>query len=187
MSGTRPDSRDLDASSVRVAIIAARWQPKLVDALVARAEDAARAAQARYKPEEDLHRVDGSGELASVADAVAATTRYQAIVALGFILRGGTPHFESVIERATVGLQQVSLARHIPIGDGVVAVLDAGQAAWRVGDPELRETALARELGCWEDKGGDAMRAALGAALTIGGLTSTPDPRGFGVPSVARG
>lgn len=185
MSGSRPHSRDLDASGVRVAIIAARWQPKLVDALVARAEDAAHAAQAIYMPEEDLYRVDGCGELASVADAVA--TCYQAVVALGFIFRGGTPHFESVTGRATVGLQQVSLTHHIPIGDGVVAVLDAGQAAWRVGDPELRETTLARELDCWEDKGGDAMRAALGAALIIGRLTPPVDPGRFGVRAVARG
>ena len=145
------DSVLLDAKGLRVAIVAARWNSELVDQMVQCAADEARR---HGVTEVTIVHVDGSGELAAGAQILARSGKFDAIVAFGIIARGGTPHFETVMQRATEGLMRVALDEGIPIGDGVVAVYDLGQAELRAGGP-----------GSHEDKGAGAMHAALDLAI----------------------
>lgn len=157
MSGTAPDLH-VDATGIRVAVIAARWHPELVDAMLAHAAQAAQDAGADFDPERDLYRVAGAGELPVVARALieAPDSRYRAVAAYGVIIRGGTPHFESVAARAADGLLAVAVQTGIPVSDGVLAVYDEAGARVRVG--------LTAD---GENKGAETMIAALDAAATI--------------------
>ncbi|MGH9856980.1 MAG: 6,7-dimethyl-8-ribityllumazine synthase, partial [Acidobacteriota bacterium] len=92
--------------------------------------------------------------LAVAAQALASSGKFDALAAFGVIVRGGTPHFDTVLQRVTEGLLRVSLDERIPIADGVQAVYDMGQAEIRAGGP-----------GSHEDKGAGAMHAALDLAL----------------------
>lgn len=141
----------LAASKLRVVIIAARWNQELVDQMVACA-----IAEAKMHGVADItvEHVDGSGELAAGAQILAQSGKFDAIVAVGVIVRGGTPHFESVIERATEGLMRVALDEGVPIGDCVIAAYDRQQVVARAGGQ-----------GSVEDKGAGAMHAALDLAL----------------------
>jgi 6,7-dimethyl-8-ribityllumazine synthase len=144
-------SKDLDGSSLRVAIVAARWNQELVEQMVACA-----IAEAKQHGVRDIavEHVDGSGELPVGAQILARSGKFDAIVAVGVIIRGGTPHFESVIERATEGLLRVSLDEAIPLGDCVISGFDRQQIVARAGGP-----------GSIENKGAGAMHAALDLAL----------------------
>lgn len=141
----------LPAKDVRVAIVAARWNSQLVEKMVACALAEARRHGIRKIV---VEHVDGSGELPAGVQALAQSGQFDAIVAVGVILRGGTPHFETVMQRATEGLLRVELEEAIAIGDCVIAAYDAGQVAVRAGGP-----------GAQEDKGAGAMHAALDLAL----------------------
>jgi len=141
----------LDCSGMKVAIVAARWNDELVDLLVKCAEDEAKKHGAK---DVTIEYVDGSGELASGVQILARSGEFDAIAAFGVIVRGGTPHFETVLQRATDGLLRVSLDEGVPIGDGVVAVYDLGQAKLRAGGENSHE-----------DKGAGAMHAALSLAV----------------------
>lgn len=142
----------LDAKGLRVAILATRWNRTLVDQM---ADCAAAEAKKHGVADADITivHVDGSGELAAAAQILARSGRFDAIAAFGVIVRGGTPHFETVMQRATEGLLRVALDEGVPIGDGVVAVYDIGQAELRAGGPDAHE-----------DKGAGAMHAALDLA-----------------------
>jgi 6,7-dimethyl-8-ribityllumazine synthase len=102
-----------------------------------------------------LVRVPGSFELPVVV-ARLASTGYDAVVALGVVIRGDTPHFEYVCHAATDGLTRVSLDTGVPIGFGVLTCDDAQQAMARAGLP-----------GSTEDKGYEAALAAVGTASTL--------------------
>ena len=102
-----------------------------------------------------LLRVPGAFEL-PVAAARLAAERFDAIVALGVVIRGGTPHFEYVCRAATDGLTQLSIRTGIPIGFGVLTCEDDAQALDRAGLP-----------GSTEDKGYEAAQAALATAVTL--------------------
>ena len=130
MSGAgAPDQRPVDCHELRVAIVAASWHQTVMDGLVEGAQRACRD----YKVEEPhLVRVPGTFELPVVAQALAAQG-YDAVVALGVVIRGGTPHFDYVCKAATDGLLRVGLDHQTAIGFGVLTCDDEEQALDRAG------------------------------------------------------
>lgn len=141
----------VDGSGLRVAVIAASWHQQVMAGLVAGAERGlADAGVASH----DLVRVPGTFELAVAAARLAPS--YDAIVALGVVIRGGTPHFEYVCQAATVGLTDVSVRTGVPVGFGVLTCDDEQQALDRAGLD-----------GSTEDKGHEAATAAVSTAVTL--------------------
>ena len=153
MSGSgAPTIEVVRAEGARVAIVAAQWHPKVTDALVA---GALRALDDSGVTDYTVIRVPGSFEL-PVASLHAAKNGYDAVVALGVVIRGDTPHFEYVCQAATEGLMQVGVTTGIPIGFGVLTCDNDPQALDRAGLPDSRE-----------DKGYEATQAALSTLLAI--------------------
>jgi 6,7-dimethyl-8-ribityllumazine synthase len=140
------------AARLRVAVIAAQWHATVMGGLLDGARRALAASQVRDVAEV---RVPGAFEL-PVAAARVATADFDAIVALGVVIRGGTPHFEYVCNAATDGLTQVSVRTGIPIGFGVLTCDTDEQALDRAGLP-----------GSKEDKGYEATVAAMSAAIAL--------------------
>ena len=98
--------------------------------------------------------VMGALELPVVVQELART--HDAVVALGCVIRGGTPHFDYVCDSVTEGLTRIALDESTPVGNGVLTTNDQQQAVDRAGFPDSVE-----------DKGAEAMAAALDAALTL--------------------
>jgi 6,7-dimethyl-8-ribityllumazine synthase len=120
---------------LRVGIVAAQWHTEVMDALV----DNARKALAELGIDEPmLVRVPGCFELPVAAHAL-AKHRYDAIVALGVVVRGGTPHFDYVCSAATDGLTKVAVESGIPVGFGVLTCDTEQQALDRAGLPGSAE------------------------------------------------
>ena len=140
------------ASGLHVAVVAASWHTQVMDGLTA---GAARAAE-RAGVNTIEFTVPGSFELAVVAAECAASNRFDAIVALGVVIRGGTPHFEYVCQAATDGLNRVALDYRIPVGFGLLTCDDLDQALDRAGLE-----------GSKEDKGAEAMLSAINAAAVL--------------------
>ena len=140
-----------DASAFRVAVVAASWHTRVMDGLLA---GAARAC-ADHRVEADVVRVPGTFELPVVASAL-ARQGYDAVVALGVVIRGGTPHFDYVCNAATDGLVRVGLDHTVAVGFGVLTCDNDEQALDRAGLPDSRE-----------DKGYEATSAALTTAMTL--------------------
>jgi 6,7-dimethyl-8-ribityllumazine synthase len=136
----------VDGAGARVAIVASGWHDAVMEGLIAGARSALRDAGAT---DVDLIRTPGAFELPLVAQACVADG-YDAIVALGVVIRGGTPHFEYVSSAATDGLARVALDERVPIGFGLLTCDDEEQALDRAGLP-----------GSSEDKGREAAEAAL--------------------------
>ena len=152
MSGAgAPGARDVDARGVSLAIIATRWHDEITSALLASAISTAHECGVA---EPTVVRVPGAVELPVVAQALAAT--HDAVAALGLVLRGGTPHFEYVCDAVTYGLTRISLDSHTPVGNGVLTCDTEEQARARSGLP-----------GSSEDKGREAVLAALDTAVTL--------------------
>ncbi|MEN3583778.1 MULTISPECIES: 6,7-dimethyl-8-ribityllumazine synthase [unclassified Streptomyces] len=141
---------------LRVAVVAARWHEKVMDGLV---DGALRALRDLGIDEPTLLRVPGSWELPVVAKAL-ADRGYDAIVALGVVVRGGTPHFEYVCQGVTEGLTRVSVDTGVPVGFGVLTCDTEDQAVDRAGLP-----------GSAEDKGHEAVTAAVATAATLRSLS----------------
>ncbi|MBL8258297.1 MAG: 6,7-dimethyl-8-ribityllumazine synthase [Candidatus Competibacteraceae bacterium] len=116
----------------RFALVAARFNSFIVQSLVDGATDALRR---HGVPEThlDLIWTPGSFELPLAAQRLAASERYDGLVALGAVIRGGTPHFEYVAGECTKGLASVSLRYDIPVGFGVLTVDTIDQAVERAG------------------------------------------------------
>ncbi len=154
MSGEGSPRLEVDGSGLRVAVVAASWHRTVMDGLV----DGARRglADARVADADvDVVRVPGTFELAVACARLAPS--YDALVALGVVIRGGTPHFDYVCQAATVGLTEVSVRTGVPVGFGVLTCDDEAQALDRAGLP-----------GSSEDKGHEAATAAVATALTLG-------------------
>lgn len=167
MSGAgAPTSQPFDASGLRVAVVAATWHTQVMDGLVAGAE---RALAAYGITDAEVIRVPGTFELPVVASAL-AKSGYDAVVALGVVIRGGTPHFDYVCSAATVGLTQVSVDHAVPIGFGVLTCDDEKQALARAGLE-----------GSSEDKGWEATSAALDTARIVRGIRAGQDVRSLPV------
>jgi 6,7-dimethyl-8-ribityllumazine synthase len=153
MSGDgSPADKPIDCSDVRVAVVASSWHEQVMDGLVAGAQEALVAYQVERS---DVVRVPGAFELPVVARAC-ARAGYDAVVALGVVIRGGTPHFEYVCSAATDGLNQVALETGIPIGFGLLTCDTQEQALERAGLE-----------GRSESKGYEATAAALLTAQTL--------------------
>ncbi|MEY9853608.1 6,7-dimethyl-8-ribityllumazine synthase [Leifsonia sp. EB41] len=141
----------VDGSGLRVVIVAGTWHEQITDGLIAGATRTLEAAGADFS----LVRVPGSFELPVVSKA-ALESGADAVVALGVIIRGGTPHFEYVSAAATDGLTRVALDTGKPVGFGVLTLDDEAQGIDRAGLP-----------GSKEDKGEEAAHAALATAIAL--------------------
>ena len=140
------------ASDLRVAVVASSWHQQVMDGLL----DGARRAIADAGIAEHTElRMPGTFEL-TVAASRLARAGFDAIVALGVVIRGGTPHFDYVCQSATLGLTAVAERTGVPVGFGVLTCDDEQQALDRAGLPDSSE-----------DKGYEAAAAALQAAVTL--------------------
>jgi 6,7-dimethyl-8-ribityllumazine synthase len=152
MSGKgAPLTGGTDASGLAIVVVAGTWHEQITDGLIAGAERTLDAAGADWR----LVRVPGSFELPVVAKA-ALDAGADAVVALGVIIRGGTPHFEYVSSAATDGLTRVAIDTGKPVGFGVLTLDDEQQGIDRAGLP-----------GSKEDKGAEASEAAIRTALVL--------------------
>ncbi len=147
-----PDQTPIDCHDLRVAVVASTWHQEVMDGLLAGTERALRA----YRVEAPVVvRVPGAFELPVVAGALAAQG-YDAVVALGVVIRGGTPHFDYVCNAATDGLSRVALDTTTAVGFGLLTCDDEQQALDRAGLD-----------GSSEDKGWEAAAAALETAQLL--------------------
>ena len=163
MSGKGSPSRslssskgDIDGTGLRVVIVAGSWHEEISNGLIAGATRTLEASGASF----ELVRVPGSFELPVVSKA-ALEAGADAVVALGVIIRGGTPHFEYVSAAATDGLTRVALDTGKPVGFGVLTLDDEQQGLDRAGLP-----------GSKEDKGREAAEAAIATARALRALSS---------------
>lgn len=146
--------------TLRVPIIAARWHDAIMNSLIQGAQDAA----SRIEESTGVHidtpvlRVPGTVELSVAAARVARSEKSaaEAIVALGVVIRGGTPHFDYVCQSVTYGLTEVSVRTGVPVGFGVLTCDTQEQAYARAGGPDSSE-----------DKGAEALEAAVATALLL--------------------
>ncbi len=158
MSGhDAPTDQPFDCSDLRVAVVASSWHTQVMDGLLAGAQ---RALDAYDVESPEIVRVPGSFELPVTAKAL-AERGYDAVVALGVVIRGGTPHFDYVCQAATDGLTRVTLDTGVPVGFGVLTCDDEQQALDRAG-----------LTGSKEDKGYEAASAALVTATTLRDIRS---------------
>ena len=164
MSGVgAPEATPVDAAGLTLGIVVTTWHAEITGALLDRA---LAAAQASGVGAPTVVRVPGAVELPVVAQAL--TERHDAVVALGVVIRGGTPHFEYVCDSVTAGLTRVALDAGKPVGNGVLTTNDEQQARDRSGLP-----------GSTEDKGWEATIAALQTALVLRELRMPQRATGF--------
>lgn len=157
MSGAGvPDMPALHAEDVTLAIVASTWHETICDALL---DGARKVAEQAGVTDPTVVRVLGAIEIPVVAQALART--HDAVIALGVVIRGETPHFDYVCDAVTQGLTRVSLDASTPVANGVLTVNTENQALDRVGLPNSAE-----------DKGAQAAAAALSTALTLRQLAS---------------
>ncbi len=155
MSGVGEPRIDLvGASDLKVAIVASQWHDRICSALL---DGALRVTTAAGIENPTVTRVAGAIELPIIAQALART--HDAVIALGVVIRGGTPHFEYVCDAVTAGLTRVSLDESTPVANGVLTTNSEQQAFDRAGLP-----------GSFEDKGAQAAKAAIASALTLRSL-----------------
>jgi len=123
---------DFNAAGARIAIVAGRFNSFVVDHLVSGAIDCLQRHGASAK-DIDLFYAPGAYELPLLAQRVAAKKKHAAIIALGAVIRGGTPHFEYVAGECSKGLATVSMQHDIPVAFGVLTVDTIEQAIERSG------------------------------------------------------
>ena len=143
----------VEAPGMKVTVVAGSWHEEIATGLL----EGAQRYLAKTGAVVDVMRVPGSFEL-PLACQHALAHGADAVVALGVIIRGGTPHFEYVASAATDGLTRVALDSGKPVGFGVLTVDDDAQGLDRAGLP-----------GSTEDKGAEAADAAVRLALTLRG------------------
>ncbi|WP_024357267.1 6,7-dimethyl-8-ribityllumazine synthase [Leucobacter chironomi] len=163
MSGAGAPNLTVDASGLRVAIIAGSWHDEIMSPMIADAQTTTAAAGAEHA----LFRVAGAFELPLAAQTALAPVEqggggFDAAVCLGVIVRGGTPHFDYVCNAVTDGLTRVQLDAGRPVGFGVLTTDDEQQALDRSGRP-----------GAPESKGREAAEAALHLAITTRTIAAT--------------
>jgi 6,7-dimethyl-8-ribityllumazine synthase len=156
VSGEGSPSITVDGRGLNVIIIAGQWHDVITNGMIASAQRTLDESGASHR----LVRVSGSFEL-PLASKIALENGADAVVALGVIIRGGTPHFEYVSSATTDGLLRVMLDTGKPIGFGVLTLDDEQQGLDRAGLP-----------GSTEDKGAEAAIAALSTAVVIRGLAA---------------
>jgi 6,7-dimethyl-8-ribityllumazine synthase len=151
---------NVDAGGLRLAIVVSRFNHLITSKLL---EGSVRELTARGCADEDLHVawVPGAFEIPLAARALACTGRYAAIVTLGVVIRGGTPHFDYVCRAVTDGVRDVMRDTGIPVAFGVLTTDDVDQA-------------LARAGGAEGNKGEEAARAALEMAHLLRAIEKPP-------------
>ncbi|MFT4125156.1 MAG: 6,7-dimethyl-8-ribityllumazine synthase [Gordonia sp. (in: high G+C Gram-positive bacteria)] len=155
MSGHgEPDLELADAGSITLAIASSQWHPTICSALL---DGAVAAAHRHGVTDPTIVHVAGAIELPVIVQALART--HDAVVALGVVIKGETPHFEYVCDAVTAGLTRVSLDESTPVGNGVLTTVTEEQALARAGLPDSTE-----------DKGAQATTAALASALILRSL-----------------
>lgn len=155
MSGEgRPEHNDIDASGLSVGIVATKWNAPVVEPMLA---DALSVVKNSGAAEPVVVHVAGAVEIPVVAQELAR--KHDAVIALGAVIRGGTPHFDYVCQSVTHGLTEVALRESTPVGNGVLTCDTLEQARDRAGLP-----------GSVEDKGVEAAAAALETAVALRGL-----------------
>ena len=167
MSGEgRPETAlDLgECAGLRLAIVATRWHETITESLLAGALRAAEQAGLDEAP--TVVRVAGAVELPVVAQTLARD--HDAVVVLGVVIRGGTPHFDYVCDSVTQGLTRVALDESTPVGNGVLTCDTEQQALDRAGLSDSKE-----------DKGQEATVAALDTAHVLRGLRQPWTEEGF--------
>jgi 6,7-dimethyl-8-ribityllumazine synthase len=152
-----PHMSTVDAAGLRLGLVGSRWHSDLVDHMIERVRMAAKECGVTDLVET---RVAGAMELPVVVQALAR--RCDAVVAIGVVIRGETPHFDYVCDAVTSGLTRVSLDESTPVGNGVLTVESLGQARDRAG--------LADSV---EDKGWASAVAALDAAMALRRVTAS--------------
>lgn len=146
----------------RFAICVARFNAFITEELLHGALDT--LVRHGVKDEDvDVFRVPGTFELPGLVKKVTETNRYAGVIALGCVIRGGTPHFEYVCDAVTDGLTRVALDERTPVGNGVLTCDNHDQAVDRSGGP-----------GASEDKGAEACLAALHTAVLLRDLRKGP-------------
>ncbi|MET3860025.1 6,7-dimethyl-8-ribityllumazine synthase [Dietzia sp. 2505] len=151
MSGTgRPELVIPDARGLRLGVVASTWHDEICAQLMDRALAVAETSGAVVT----VARVTGAVELPVVAQELARS--HDAVVALGVVIRGSTPHFDYVCSSVTDGLTRIALDEATPVAHGVLTTENESQARDRDGHE-----------GATEDKGGEAVAAALRAAVTL--------------------
>jgi 6,7-dimethyl-8-ribityllumazine synthase len=155
MSGAGAPTLSVDGTGLKVVVVAASWHTVVMDGLLAGAR---RALDAAHVEDVTVVRVPGTFEL-PVAARAAAAAGADAVVALGVVIRGGTPHFEYVCSAATSGLTDVAVRTGVPVGFGVLTCDDEAQALDRAGLE-----------GSHEDKGAEAAEAAVATVVALRGL-----------------
>ena len=151
MSGSADLGEPLPADGMRVAVVGTRFNEDVVGRLVIGARD----ELARHGCDvADTVWLPGAFEVPVVAQRLASSGDYEAVVVLACVIRGGTPHFEYVSSAVTVGCEAVARETGVPVGFGVLTVDD-------------REQALARARGSEGDKGAEAAQAAVATALVL--------------------
>lgn len=146
MSGAGAPKIQIDASGLAVTVVVTSWHTEITEGLLAGAE---RALKAAGNDVYSIMRVPGAFEL-PLAAQMAIEDGAEAVIALGVVIRGGTPHFEYVCSAATDGLTRVQLDYGVPIGFGLLTVDNEKQALDRAGLPDSSE-----------DKGAEAVEAAI--------------------------
>ncbi|MBV8789569.1 MAG: 6,7-dimethyl-8-ribityllumazine synthase [Mycobacterium sp.] len=146
-----PEVAPLDASGLRLALVASTWHSEICDALLAGAQKVASESGIN---DPTVVRVIGAIEIPVITQELARN--HDAVVALGVVIRGQTPHFDYVCDAVTQGLTRVSLDSATPVANGVLTTDTEEQALDRAGLPESAE-----------DKGAQATLAALTTALTL--------------------
>lgn len=126
---------DLDASTLRLAIVSTLWNREVIDRL----EEGALAcieASGGNREQVRVMRCPGAFELPLSLQTLADTGGYDGLIALGAVIRGETPHFDFVATGATTGIMDVILETGVPIGFGLLTVEDLEQAMARAGEGE---------------------------------------------------
>ena len=158
MSGGGAPAAGVRVPGARVAVVASTWHATVMDGLIAGAQRACGESGAVAT----VIRAAGSFELPVIAKACAQSGQFDAVVALGVIIRGGTPHFEYVCSAAASGLSHVALETMVPIGFGLLTCDTEAQALDRAGLD-----------GSSEDKGAEATWAAMTSLATLRALRET--------------
>lgn len=155
MSGTgRPEQGHVDGRGLSVGIVVTRWNEPIVRPMLDNALEVVKASGAA---DPVVVEVAGAVEIPVVAQELARS--HDAVIALGAVIRGGTPHFDYVCLSVTQGLTEVALREATPVGNGVLTCDTLEQARDRAGLP-----------GSAENKGAEAALAALDTAVTLRGL-----------------
>jgi 6,7-dimethyl-8-ribityllumazine synthase len=142
-----------DARGLRVVLLRSRFNATVVDGLLAGAREALRAMGSR-EADVTVADVPGAFELPLAAAAAARSGRFDAIVALGAVVRGETDHYEHIAREAAAGLAAVARESGVPVGFGVLTVSEEGQARARSGPGP-------------ENKGAEAAQAAVAMARLL--------------------